>query len=513
MTSVFKDVIFCQYYAFCAGRLGTDRTDEVIKNVCNHKELWLARFAGNERDSHRDRGEDEQLMEMFYQFEQKYFYPEFRILKRAQRFLLHGFSIQDDEVEWDVQVLLTLHLSGVATLLFYIAPFYETCSAGELKELTVFYKQRKRIHYSGGLRAAFAKRSIDTVPRASLDGMFIQYLLLLCDDERHEVLLRSNQVQSDEDDDAIRINQSLVNRYQFITIDGVPKEIENITSFVEQNQEALVDVAMAYRDYAREFSFSRSRSEDELDRIVKKKASVRKHLTYFMNPDRLLAVSAIKAHPDVYPYKDSPWYTSYLGMIELVLSQFEVLYLLHGDLWNRLRPERENIIKLREQAYAALMEYHNARILDHPRGRHFMEKLSQTMSIGSYYDVVKSRLDLALDIATDRHLEEEREQEKRVEEQNHERLERERKREKRERATHEEIERGNRANNLALLIITLLVSFQPVLEISKWLFGPWVRWRAILLWIGASLLVMFGREYFKRKEKKVSDHLVDDTTA
>jgi len=452
-------------------------------------------------------------MEMFYQFEQKYLYPEFRILKRAQRFLLHGFRIQQGEVEWDVQVLLTLHLSGVATLLFYIAPFYETCSAEQLKELTVFYRQRKRIHYSGGLKSAFEKRSIDTVPRASLDGMFIQYLLLLCDDERHEALLTSNQVQPDEDHDEIRINQSLVNRYQFISIDGVPKEAENITSFVEQNQEALVDVAMAYRDYARGFSISRSRSEDEMDRMVKKQASVRKHLTYFMNSERLLAVSAIKAHPEIYPYKESHWYTSYLGMIELVLSQFEVLYLLHGDLWNRLRPDRENMITLRAQAYTALMEYHNARILDHPRGRLFIEKLSQTLSIGSYYDVVKSRLDLALDIAKDRHLEEEREQEKRLEKENDERLEHERKREKLERAQHDEVERGNRANNIALLIITLLVSFQPVLEISKWLFGPDVRWRAILLWIGGSLLGILGREYSRRREIKAIDRFVDDTTA
>jgi hypothetical protein len=453
---MFRKVLTAQFYVFATGDVGGDSASSLIQRLKNEPRLWWVRLSGIEYDIRQDYA-NRSLIEMLRHFEATYLYPEYRHLRRNVRFLLPGLYLTAYGSERTVQVLLSIHESCVATLIFLLDPIPE-CDATALKSLAVLYDSEQAARYSDALIGLARDFKVSLTPHASLDSLFVAYLKIISTSTGLD-LLASNQINLDSPDVHVAINLSLSNRYQFISVEGVEANVDDIRTYVAANRQALVDAAMAYRSYAStEFSYSASRHENEILRHFTDDASVRKHLTYSMNDQRVLAISAISAHPEIYPYDTNrPWYSSYIGMIELVIGQFEVLYLLHGELWRDLAPAGKKMVQLRRRAYAALIDFQNARVLNHPRGRKFISRLGDYLNINSYYEVSRSRLELAVGIAAEKQQAAER--------------------------------REGRANSIALMILAVLMAYKlPVdlamLEVN----APTMLPRVLLQWLGIAVI-------------------------
>lgn len=391
----FRDVVICEFYSFNAGVFDKSLHESLLNRLDNRTDIWVEKFCGTSQNIESGHADDMNLLRELFKFEEKYVYPEFRNLRRCTRYLLPGFALKYHDPtlglpqDLKVDVVLSLHRSGVATLMF-LAKGLNLCSDEGLKLLVNFHMTGHLVDYSDRLRALLA----DHPPLASLDRLFSAYLDVL-----HPSLVDINRIDCSARSGNV-LAESMVNQYEFISIDGVGNDVD---AFVEQNRQTLIDTVEAYSYFTKPgFSFAASRKADVLKGFFTPGSSVRRHLTYQMNAYRIVAVSAIKAHPDIYDYGPAPWYASYLGMIELVLGQFEVVYLLHGELWKQLG-SKADILKLQESSYESLLDFLNARVIDHPRGVKFISRLAGVLRIQEYYDVVKERLEMADTIASEHH--------------------------------------------------------------------------------------------------------------
>jgi len=89
-----------------------------------------------------------------YKFENKYLYPEFRDLQRSSHFLLPGFSITYESIEYKVNVFLTIHKSGVGSIMFKPEDIKKS-SRDKLKEISSFQRKNLAVSYSNKLSIEF----------------------------------------------------------------------------------------------------------------------------------------------------------------------------------------------------------------------------------------------------------------------------------------------------------------------------------------------------------------------
>ena len=396
---IYRQVVLCQYYSFDIGLSDKELSGRVFQSLEDNRNIWLARFTGSSLKDETGQIDDETLLKSLYRFQNKYLYPEFRVLLKSSHFQLPSFSIKVFDFDIAVEVVLNCHKSGVGTLMFLFASIPH-CSGRNLKALTSIHSTSVPIHYSVHLRDALEKSQLSTPSESSIDDMVVIYLKLLHPDER---LVQQNSISLQSKKRNI-LSESRVNMYQFISIEGVGKDEVSVVEYVQRNRTELIDAAEAYSKYCLpQYSVVASRKEEALVGCFPADSSERKHMVYQMNGMRLLTVSAISAHPEIYQHEGRSWYYSYLGIIELVLCQFQAIYLLHGELQDNLNNNKEDLLEMQERAYESLHEFQNARIIEHPRARSFMKRLTEYMQIEDYYRVVKERVDLANRIIIERH--------------------------------------------------------------------------------------------------------------
>lgn len=497
----FEDILLFEYYGFNVGVHDVELRTRTFDRLEANTWLWLASSRGARVESRsQDVNTNRSILNALHKFDNRSLYPEFRTLERSTHYLIPGFTYEDEE-HHTVEVVLTLHKSGVGTVLMHPTK-YESCTAAQLKQLAVrSHRVPKNVTCSDKLLRILEQTRLSAPARASLDQMFLLYLRALSPTSEGE-LLTANSITVDADD-ADPLAEAKVNRYQFVTIEGVPASAD-LDQFVQEHRDALVDAAEAYSWHAGpNFSFCASRRQDVVHSCFPRDSSVRRHLRYQMNSYRILAVSSIHSHPQIYKYDTAPWFSGYLGMIELVLSQFEVLYLLHGELWKRLGT-RDDLVMLQERSYESLLDFLNARIIDHPQGRKFVRKLSETLHVEEYYQVIKERLGLAQIVASERH----KDQEQRVARAL-------------DRQTRDSTKRGNRLQGLAVaLAVVFSLQFaetfvshfvMPILDTAD-VRGPHLERLAIgLLWLLVLGAVFWGLRHIEVSSLPAKDRDHDES--
>ena len=394
-------VVLFQFYAFDAGVLAPEYFDQLKAQLDKAPALWTQTCTAS-LCLPTPVNKDKVILSSFFKFDNSNLYPEFRDLSRTQHYALPGFAISGDalaqylERDGVVDVCLTLHRSGVGTVVFH-PPAFVNCPGETLKTIAVeFHQSRFQLTPAPDLLKLAAHKRSPVPAEASLDTMLLYYLSTCLD---QSVLSRNGVDPKSSDPLAV----STVNRYQLLSVEDVPREYDDIDDFVTLHRTELVDTAQAFSWHAgREYSYSASRRPKLAEALFSPETSARRHLVYELNSFRLIAVSALHSHPEIYGYKDNRWYKSFLGMIDLGLSQMQAVYLLHGALWRRLQT-KEELLSLQEASYAALLDFHNARVINHPRGRLFLKKLTSALHVDEYYEAVRDRLALAQSIATERH--------------------------------------------------------------------------------------------------------------
>jgi len=401
--ALFESIVVCEFYSFNIGVLYPNKLDQLRNSLCPNDNLdesvCLAKcVGGNLKDPKHITANGLNLLKVLNHFDTKYLYPEFRDRRHAERFLFPPLQISHNGSITEVQVVLTIHRSGVGTFMFLMTDL-SASDSDELREIVTFHKRTVSVTCHDRTARYIAQAGGSVPQAASLDDMLVIHLRLL-----DPTLLLENGIEDNTDDSEEKIRKSSVNHYQFISIDGVPSEIDTIDNFIIANKVPLVDAAEAYSYFEKpEFSYSRSRKEEFLLREFPSESSQRKHLHYQINDRRLFAISSIMAHPEIYSYAtNKPWYSSHLGLIELVYSQFEVLYVLHGRLWDDPQ-EYGEVLSLEERAFVSLSDYLNARVIDHPQGNKFMNRLRKALNVDDYFKVVNARLELAHSTAVERY--------------------------------------------------------------------------------------------------------------
>ncbi len=389
---ILGDITFTYFYTF---PLESDLSPQIlVEKLYTDAVAKACTWDGGKQC--RSKTDSNPRLNQIVRFLRTYFNPAYLGLERACYCELEDIRLETPTSEANsVGVLLGVHEAGAACLTFIIENV-PTLTLSQFWEL-LFIDQQEQDFDLQQLSNFLQSRAHATLTQYKIRCDLGKLASLIIDALRQAIAPSSTK--SHQGDFPLPPRQS--SNYSAVFISDLGSQYDAPEEFISLHKSEVFNMTAARYHY-KSYDFASTRRDEYTDSVLRSQGSSRRHVCYFISPERMLALSTMKYHKQLYPY-EYDWYMSYICMLSVAMLQWELLTEMNDKLLRWKADDPYQVSQFKKVISQGLEEYHNMTVVSDYRARAFMSNAKQALGMDGLLESVNQKLSLVSDYVTEEH--------------------------------------------------------------------------------------------------------------
>ena len=389
---LLRDVTFALFYTFA---LKSDLSPQMMVEQLHANALAKACTWDGGKQC-RSKTDTNPMLNQMVRFLRTYFNPSYLSLERVCYCELEDIYLETPTAEANpVRVLLGVHETGAACLTFIIENI-PTLTPGEFWEFLFLDQQEHEFDLRQILNLLRLRAHTGPI-QDRIRGDLGKLASLIIDALRQAIAPLETKSQHE----ASPLAFSKDSNYSAVFISDLGPQYDDPEKFIVLHKSEVFNM-IAARYHYKNYDFASTRRDQYVDSMLHSQGSTRRHVCYFVSPERMLALSTMKYYKELYPY-EYDWYMSYICMLSVAMLQWELLAEMNDKLLRWKVDDPYKVSQFKKVISQGLEEYHNMTVVRDYRARVFMDNAKQALGMGGLLQSVDQKMSLVSDYVAEEH--------------------------------------------------------------------------------------------------------------